>query len=211
MSNKKNEILIKKLRIQGITDKTILNVIKKIPREIFVEKIFLQQAYENIALPIQCKQTISQPYVIAYMISCLNLKKNDEVLEIGTGSGYQTAILSHLCKHVYTIERINKLLVQAKKNIGKLNIKNITYKLGNGMTECVEKKIFDGIVVSAASSTIPKKLLKKLKKGKCLIMPKQYLFGDQKLIIIKKIKENQFSQKKLIDVRFVPLLDKIAE
>lgn len=211
MSNKKNEILIKKLRIQGITDKTILNVIKKIPREIFVEKIFLQQAYENIALPIQCKQTISQPYVIAYMISCLNLKKNDEVLEIGTGSGYQTAILSHLCKHVYTIERINKLLVQAKKNIGKLNIKNITYKLGNGMTECLEKKIFDGIVVSAASSTIPKKLLKKLKKGKCLIMPKQYLFGDQKLIIIKKIKENQFSQKKLIDVRFVPLLDKIAE
>ena len=211
MSNKKNEILIKKLRIQGITDKTILNVMKKIPREIFVEKIFLQQAYENIALPIQCKQTISQPYVIAYMISCLNLKKNDEVLEIGTGSGYQTAILSHLCKHVYTIERINKLLVQAKKNIGKLNIKNITYKLGNGMTECLKKKIFDGIVVSAASSTIPKKLLKKLKKGKCLIMPKQYLFGDQKLIIIKKIKENQFSQKKLIDVRFVPLLDKIAE
>ena len=113
--NRNNEALIEELKIEGITENNILCAIKKVPREIFVEQQFIQQAYENIPLPIDCEQTISQPYVVAYMVSCLNLKNTDKVLEIGTGTGYQTAILSHLCKKVYTIEIHDKLLNKAKK------------------------------------------------------------------------------------------------
>ena len=98
--NKNNETLIEELKIEGITENNILCAIKNVPREIFVKRQFIQQAHENIALPIDCGQTISQPYVVAYMIACLNLKKKDKVLEIGTGTGYQTAILSHLCQKV---------------------------------------------------------------------------------------------------------------
>ena len=161
--NKNNEALIKELKIEGITENNILCAIKKVPREIFVERQFIQQAYENIPLPIDCGQTISQPYVVAYMIACLNLKKTDKVLEIGTGTGYQTAILSHLCQEVYTIEIHSNLLNKAKKRIAKLNLKNIIFKLGNGTEGWQNKALFDAIIISAASEIIPTKLLKNLK------------------------------------------------
>ena len=102
-------------------------------------RISAQWAYENMALPVECGQTISQPYVVAYMIDCLKLKKTDKVLEIGTGTGYQAAIISHLCQKIYTIEIFNKLFKQAKINIEKLKIKNIIYKLGNGINGWGEK------------------------------------------------------------------------
>ena len=102
-------------------------------------------------LPIDCEQTISQPYVVAYMIDCLKLKKTDIVLEIGTGSGYQTAIISYLCQKIYTIEIFNKLFKQAKFNIDKLKITNVIYKLSNGVNGWEEKNFFDAIIVSAAS------------------------------------------------------------
>ena len=107
--SKNNNDLVKKLKEKGITDKNILNAIQKVPRELFVNEISIQWAYENIPLPLKCGQTISQPYVVAYMIDSLKLKKTDKVLEIGTGTGYQTAIISHLCKKIYTIEIFNKL------------------------------------------------------------------------------------------------------
>ena len=122
--NRNNESLIEKLKIEGITDINILRAMRKVPRELFVEHQFIKQAYENIPLPIDCKQTISQPYVVAYMISCLNLKNTDKVLEIGTGTGYQTTILSRLCRDVYTIEIHSKLLNKARKRCKKLNLKN---------------------------------------------------------------------------------------
>ena len=127
--NKNNDDLIIELKEKGIIDKNILSAIKKIPRNLFTTEIFNNLAYENIALPIDCNQTISQPYVVAYMIDCLKLNKTDKVLEVGTGSGYQTAIISCLCQKIYTIEIFNKLLNQAKININKLKIKNVTYKL----------------------------------------------------------------------------------
>ena len=102
--NRDSSTLIEELKNKGITDNNVLLAIKKVPRELFVEQQFIKQAYENIPLPIECGQTISQPYVVAYMIVCLNLKNTDKVLEIGTGTGYQTAILANLCKEVYTIE-----------------------------------------------------------------------------------------------------------
>ena len=118
--NKNNNDLIKELKEKGIDNKSILDAMKKVPRELFVNKASSQYAYENIALPVECKQTISQPYVVAYMIDCLKLKITDKILEVGTGTGYQTAIISYLCQKIYTIEIFDKLFHQAKININKL-------------------------------------------------------------------------------------------
>ena len=205
--NKNNDDLLVELREKGITNKNILNAIKKVPRELFVNEISIQWAYENIPLPIDCEQTISQPYVVAYMIECLKLKKKDIVFEIGTGTGYQTAIISHLCQKIYTIEIFNKLFNQAKINIDKLKIKNAIYKLGNGVNGWGEEILFDAIIVSAASEKIPLRLLQNLKNYGSLIIPKKYPSGNQKLILIKKTSKNDFDQKELFDVKFVPLLN----
>ena len=206
-----NEALIKELKIEGITENNILQAIKKVPREIFVEQQFIQQAYENIPLPIDCGQTISQPYVVAYMIACLNLKKKDKVLEIGTGTGYQTAILSHLCQEVCTIEIHDNLLNKAKKKIEKLNLKNIIFQLGDGTEGWQNKALFDAIIISAASEIIPVKLLENLKhQGGCLIMPKKNPSGNQKLLLVKKNNES-YLEKELLEVKFVPLLTKKIE
>ena len=206
--NKDNEALIEELKIEGIKENNILCAIKKVPREIFVERQFIQQAYQNIPLPIDCGQTISQPYVVAYMAACLNLKKTDKVLEIGTGTGYQTAILSHLCQEVCTIEIHSNLLNKAKQRIAKLNLKNIIFKLGNGVEGWQNKTLFDAIIISAASEIIPAKLLENLKhQGGCLIMPKKDPSGNQKLLLVKKNNES-YLEKELLDVKFVPLLNK---
>ena len=205
--NKNNNDLVIELKERGITNKNILSAIKKVPRELFVSETSTQWAYENIALPVVCGQTISQPYVVAYMIDCLKLKKTDKVLEVGTGTGYQAAIISHLCQKIYTIEISNKLLNQAKTNMEKLKIKNINYKLGNGVKGWGEKIFFDAIIVSAASEEIPSKLLQNLKNNGKLIFPKKYSFENQKLILIKKNSENNIEKKELFDVRFVPLLN----
>jgi protein-L-isoaspartate(D-aspartate) O-methyltransferase len=209
--SKNNDDLLEELKGKGINDKNILDAIKKVPRESFVNEIYIKRAYENMPLPIDCEQTISQPYVVAYMIDCLKLKKTDIVLEIGTGTGYQTAIISHLCKKVYTIEIFNKLLSKAKINLGKLKIRNATYSLGNGINGWREKILFDAIIVSAASEKIPVKLLQNLKNFGNLIIPKKYSSGNQKLILIKKTSKNSFDQKELFDVKFVPLLNKNIE
>ena len=207
---KNNEALIELLKIEGITENNVLYAIKKVPREIFVEQQFIQQAYENIPLPIDCEQTISQPFVVAYMIACLNLKKTDKVLEIGTGSGFQTAILSHLCQEVCTIEIHSKLINKAKKRIAKLNLKNIIFKLGNGTEGWQNKTLFDAIIISAASEIIPAKLLENLKNQGSLVMPKKKPSGNQKLLLVKKNNET-YLEKELLDVKFVPLLNKNIE
>ena len=208
---KNNNDLIKELKEKGIVNKNILDAIRKVPRELFVNETTSRYAYENIPLPIECEQTISQPYVVAYMIDCLKLKKTDRVLEIGTGTGYQTAIISCLCQKIYTIEIFDKLFNQAKINIDKLKIKNVIFKLGNGMSGWVEKILFDAIIVSAASENIPLKLLQNLKNSGKLIIPIKYSLENQKLKLVKKTGENSFDQKELFAVKFVPLLNKNLE
>ena len=208
--NKSKDSLIEELKFMGITNNNILLAIKKVPRELFVQKYFTKQVYDNIPLPIDCGQTISQPYVAAYMLSCLNLKKTDKVLEIGTGTGYQTALLSYLCKEVCTIEIFGKLLNQAKKNIAKLKIKNISFKLGNGIEGWKNKVLFDAIIVSAASETIPTKLLENLKNQGSLIMPQKKTLENQKLLLVKKSNET-IIKRELLNVKFVPLLNKNIE
>ena len=210
MFNKNNEDLIEELKCEGITDSNILLAMKKVPRELFVEQQFIDKAYNNIPLPIDCGQTTSQPYVIAYMISCLKLINTENVLEIGTGTGYQTAILSHLCKYVCTIEIHSQLIDKAKKNIKRLNLKNITFKLGNGAKGWGGKILFDTIIVSAASKKIPSKLLENLKNRGRLIMPKKDSLENQRLLLIKKKNEN-YLKKELLSVKFVPLLNDKVE
>ena len=200
-----NSSLIADLKIKGISNNNVLEAIKKVPRELFVKKQYIGQAYENIPLPIDCEQTISQPYVVAFMIACLNIKKNYRILEIGTGSGYQTAILSHLCKEIYAIEIYDQLLNEAKKKFLKLNLNNIKTKSGDGAKGWDDKILFDGIIVSAASKNIPTELWKNLKDQGYLIIPKSNFFNNQKLIMIKKSNKN-YIKKELFDVKFVPLL-----
>ena len=208
---KNNNDLVTELKEKGISDQKILSAIKKVPRELFINQASAEWAYENMPLPVECGQTISQPYVVAYMVDCLKLKKTDKVLEIGTGTGYQTAIISHLCQKIYTIEIFSKLFTQAKFNIEKLKIKNVIYKLGNGINGWEEKNFFDAIIVSAASEEISSQLLQNLKINGQLIFPKKYPFENQKLILIEKIGENNFKKKELFDVKFVPLLSNNAQ
>ena len=209
--NKNNNDLIKELKKKGIDNEKILDAIKKVPRKLFVNQASEKWAYQDKALPAECGQTISQPYVIAFMINCLKLKETDQVLEVGTGTGYQTAIISYLCQEIYTIEIFSKLFKKAKINNEKLNIKNIIYKLGNGVNGWEEKNVFDAIIVCASSEEASLKLLQSLKKNGKLIFPKKYPFGNQKLVLIKKIGENDYEKKELFDVKFVPLLNNKTE
>ena len=204
----KNNIndLITDLKQKNFTNTTVLKYLQKIPREIFVGKKYVDICYNNIPLPIDCNQTTSQPLVIVNMIDSLNVKKTDLVLEIGTGTGYQTALLSYLCKHVFTIEIFEKLINQATINHAKLNLKNISYLLGDGSNGWNKPILFDSIIISAASKKVSPKLLKTLKtKGK-IIFPKKYSSGQQKLLLLKKLNERNYSTQKLFDVKFVPLL-----
>lgn len=209
-SNKDNNFLIKELKALGIKDDNFLSAMKKVPRELFIDEIYINDAYKNIPLPIDCNQTISQPYIVAYMISCLNLKRTDKILEIGTGSGYQTALLAFMCKEVYTIELFSKLLQKAKKNINKLNLHNINFILDNAFNGLKDKMLFNSIIVSAASTKVPDNLLNSLKDKGTLIIPIKNFQNDQKLILIKKNK-NQYLEKELLNVKFVSLLNRDPE
>ena len=205
--NEKNEELIQELRFEGIIDEKILSAIRMVPRELFTEK--LDEAYENKALSVECNQTLTQPFCTAFMISCLDLRPTNNVLEIGTGVGWTTAVISKLVKTVFTIERFKKLLDSAKKNIAKLKIENVQFKLGNGFEGWEDKILFDAIIIGAASEVVPIKLLESLKSNGRLVMPKKYDAGNQKLLLVTK-KSGNFEQKELLDVKFVPLLNEAS-
>ena len=207
LKNEKNEELIQELRSEGITDEKILSAIRMVPRELFTEK--LDEAYENKALSVECNQTLTQPFCTAFMISCLDLRPTNNVLEIGTGVGWTTAVISKLVKTVFTMERFKKLLDSAKKNIAKLKIENVQFKLGNGFEGWEDKILFDAIIIGAASEVVPIKLLESLKSNGRLVMPKKYDTGNQKLLLVTK-KSGNFEQKELLDVKFVPLLNEAS-
>jgi len=163
--------LVMELRGQGITDNRVLGAIERIPRELFVDEPFESAAYVNSALPIACGQTISQPYVVAYITQHLDLTENMRVLEIGTGSGYQAAILSPLCRRVYTIERHRPLLEQARARFKALKLENVVAKYGDGFAGWPEQAPFDRIVLSCAVPEVPPILIEQLKLGGSLIAP----------------------------------------
>jgi protein-L-isoaspartate(D-aspartate) O-methyltransferase len=197
--------LIMMLRQSGITDTAVLAAIERIPREAFVPQPFLDQAYENRSLPIGHGQTLSQPEVVALMTQALELKSRHKVLEIGTGSGYQTAVLSRLARRVYTIERHKPLLKEAEERLATLRRHNIVTKHGDGSLGWKEQAPFDRIIVTAAATEVPETLIHQLAIGGHLVIPIGPERGDQELYRITRT-EAGFEPHRLCAVRFVPLI-----
>lgn len=204
--------LIMGLRRQGIRDKRVLSAIERVPREKFISGTFRKQAYEDHALPIECGQTISQPYIVAYMTEQLQVGERMKVLEVGTGSGYQAAVLARLCRRVYTIERYRTLLKDALKRFDDLNIHNITAKVGDGAQGWPEQAPFDRIIVTAAAPAVPQKLVEQLKEGGLMVVPVAVSGGrgEQKLVRIERTGEG-VKREELLPVRFVPLVEGVAK
>ena len=197
------------LRRRGISDQAVLRAMEEVPREIFVEPADRGYAYRDSALGIACGQTISQPFVVAYMTEQLQLQRPHRVLEIGTGSGYQAAILSRLCSQVLTIERYRTLADIARARLAKLGYDNIEVMLGDGYDIPAAAGTFDRIIVTAAMEQIPEALLERLEPGGILIAPLGPHHGTQTLVRVTRT-ETGFDRRELVDVRFVPALPGIA-
>ena len=197
--------LIMTLRGMGVVEADVLSAMERVPRELFVPTALSQHAYENASLPIALEQTISQPYIVARMTAALELTGRERVLEIGTGSGYQAAILSFLCRRVYSIERLRPLLVEAENRFRKLRITNVTSKFGDGAKGWPEGAPFDRVILTCAPPEIPATLLNQLKTGGIMVAP-EGRDREQSLVVIRRKKEG-FERRELLPVRFVPLVE----
>ena len=197
--------LIMSLRRAGITDTRVLAALELIPREAFVLPHFHDQAYEDQALPIAQGQTISQPQIVALMTEALQVEKSHKVLEIGTGSGYQAAVLARLARRVYTIERFASLLKEAEARFHAMRIHNITSKVADGSKGWKEQAPFDRIIVTAAADGVPQALLDQLAEGGIMVVPVGAERGDQVLLRLTKTPDG-VQQEVLTEVRFVPLV-----
>ncbi len=192
---------------RGIKDEKVLNAMRKVPRHLFVPSNRIDDAYEDCPLPIGYGQTISQPYMVAVMTELLKPDKNKKILEIGTGCGYQTAILAEICKEVYTIERIPELTEMAKRNLEMLGYNNVFFKTGDGTLGWEENAPYDGIIVTAGAPKVPESLKKQLSKdGGILVIPVGSQFTQSLLRITRK--ENFYDTEELFFCAFVPLIGK---
>ena len=203
-SNRSGELLAQKLQGEGITNIRVLKAIANSPRHIFIPEILSHKAYDNTALPIGQGQTISQPYIVAKMSELL-LKDYDpkNILEIGTGSGYQTSILAQLTEKVYSVERIKSLQFQAKRCLRAIDLHNISLKHGDGWQGWASKAPFDAIIVTAGAASVPKALLEQLVDGGRLVIP----VGDKTQILkIITRQGDSYSEEQVEAVRFVPLV-----
>ena len=194
-----------RVKSKAFINPEILDVMKSIPRHKFVSEKLQRYAYADRPLPIGYGQTISQPYIVALMTDLLDVNNNDVVLEIGTGSGYQAAVLSKIVKHVYTIEIIKPLALQAKGRLRKLGYENITTNIGDGYLGWETHAPFDVIIVTAAASHIPPPLIAQLKKGGKMIIPVIGSILIQHLVIVEKDMDGKIKTEILLPVRFVPL------
>ncbi|OGG56206.1 MAG: protein-L-isoaspartate O-methyltransferase [Candidatus Handelsmanbacteria bacterium RIFCSPLOWO2_12_FULL_64_10] len=187
---------------RGITDARVLAAMRRVPRHLFVPDYLRDQAHDDGALPIGEGQTISQPYIVAIMTSLLGLKRGERVLEIGTGSGYQTAVLAEVAGEVYTVEIVGRLFEQARDLLGRLGYGNITFRTGDGYRGWEKYAPYDGIIVTAAPTHVPSALLDQLKVGGRLVLP----VGDEDQELLKVVKEEKGLRKEwVIPVRFVPM------
>ena len=209
--------LLMDLRNGGVTDTRVLAAIERTPRETFVEEAFLDQAYANQALPINCGQTISQPMVVGLMTQALEIGDRHKVLEVGTGSGYQAAILAKLARRVYTIERHRDLLGEAEQRFQVLDLHNITTMVGDGYKGWPAQQPFDRILVTAAARIVPPDLVAQLSsEGGIMVLPVGEAAttpsggGNQEVIRVRK-DGNQFTSERLFPVRFVPLVQGLPE
>ena len=193
------------LRRRGISDPAVLRAMDEVPREHFVESSLMDKAYADQALPIACGQTISQPYVVAFMTEQLGVQANHRVLEVGTGSGYQAAILSRLAREVISVERYRTLAQAAQQRLAALGYDNVEVRSGDGLAGMPERAPYDRIMVTAAAEIIPEALLQELAKDGVMVLPLGPHAGPQQLVKLTK-GEQGIKQEDLIGVRFVPLL-----
>jgi len=198
------------IRSRGITDSRVLNAMEKIDRRKFLKGVFEEKAYQDIPLPIACGQTISQPSIVAQMTQSLNVTPRCKVLEIGTGSGYQAAILSRLARRVYTLERHLELIIQAQNVFDNLNLSNITAMRSDGSRGLPGQAPFDRILLTAAAEDPPAPLLEQLKVNGIMVLPVGQSDSVQTMIKITKT-EKGLSYHEMGEVRFVPLIEGIAE
>ena len=201
--NGKDKMIEQDLKGRDIDNERVLQAMRKVEREIFAPEEFKHNAYDDTPLPIGHEQTISQPYIVAYMAQILNPQPNEKVLEVGSGCGYNAAILAYLSSHVYSVEVIEWLADLAQINLEEAGIKNVTVKHGDGYQGWAEKAPFDKIMLTAATSTIPDQLKNQLKIGGKILAPVSNTY--QKLTLIEKTGENDFKEHDLIYVRFVPM------
>lgn len=202
---KREKMVRSQIESRGIKDQRVLEAMKKVPRHQFVPQNSREFAYHDEPLPIGEGQTISQPYIIAYMTEVLKLKEKDEVLEIGTGSGYQAAVLAEIVSKVYSIEAIQSLSRKAQQTLKDLGYTNIYLKVGDGTWGWKEQAPFDAILVTAAPSSIPQPLQDQMKEGGRMVLPVGETYQDLYLLVKKK---GEFEKKKLLPVRFVPLIQR---
>lgn len=194
---------------QGIYNERVLEAMERIPRHEFIPKQYWEYAYDNTPLPIGLGQTISQPFIVAYMTEALEIKESDRVLEIGTGSGYQAAILGVLAKEVYSIELLSDLAQRANEKLQSIGIRNISIRIGNGYNGWSEKAPFNKIIVTAAPKEIPIKLIEQLANGGIMILPVGEI--EQELFLIIKNRDGTITKKELLPVRFVPMIEPLIQ
>jgi len=197
--------LIMSLRGRGITDPAVLGALERVPRDQFVDPAFLDQAWEDRALPIASGQTISQPFIVAFMTQALQLTDRTKVLEIGTGSGYQAAVLAKIARRVYTVERHAELLRRAQAMFDRLKLHNIHTRHGDGWKGWPEQAPFEAIIVTAAAPEVPQELLDQLSEGGRMVAPIGSAGNAQRLVRFVREGES-FHEEPLLDVRFVPLV-----
>lgn len=203
-SQRTRERMLARLREQGVRDEVVLAAMNTVPRHIFLDEALSIRAYEDVSLPIGFGQTISQPYIVARMTEILRDNRSlNKVLEIGTGCGYQTAILSHVAKEVYSVERIRPLLFKARDHLRKLRMSNIKLQHADGTMGLPELAPFDGIMVTAAASHIPQELLDQMAVGGRMVIP---VGTDEQTLYLIERTAKDYKKTKLEAVRFVPLL-----
>lgn len=190
---------------RGVSDKAVLDAMGTVPRQAFVAESMQDKAYADRPLPIGHGQTISQPYIVALMTELLHVENGDVVLEIGTGSGYQAAVLAEIVKQVYTIEIVEPLAASATARLAELDYTNVETRHGDGYFGWEEHAPFDGIIVTAAASHIPPPLVEQLKPGARMVIPVGPPFGNQQLFLLEKKEDGSVTQRSILAVRFVPL------
>ncbi len=204
-SRARRRMVAKHVKDRGITDVAVINAMESVPRHLFVEEALQEQAYTDYALPIGEKQTISQPYIVAAMSAALALQPTDRVLEIGTGSGYQAAVLSQLVDQVYSVERIVSLARRARRILDSIHCSNVHIQVADGTSGWSDKAPFDAIIVTAGAPSVPQHYLDQLSVGGRLIIP----VGSGSSQVLKRIVctgEQQFSEDDVLECRFVPLI-----
>jgi len=197
------------LRSKGVTDMNVLTAMEKVDRGLFVKGLFAERAYEDTPLPIACGQTISQPSVVGLMTQALNVSPRDKVLEVGTGSGYQAAILSHLARRVYTVDRHRRLVAEAQRVFQQLDLTNVTAFAADGSFGLPDQAPFDKIIVTAAAEDAPGPLLAQLKVGGTMVVPVGQSDAVQSMIKVVR-SEDGYDYEEIRPVRFVPLVEGMA-